>query len=144
MSLVDQLQIVAAIGFAFCAEGNEQGRFILARGDNEFTAAAVRNAVAFAKVIKPLPALDTEPRLKASRWIIKPRMDDLAIAGRGGRTEFLFAFQNDDGKPAHRQFAGRRKPDHARSDDDGVDVSHVFLSMEGPFEPTPTRCVNSP
>ncbi|MNS94606.1 hypothetical protein D3C72_1288290 [compost metagenome] len=41
LPLIDQLKVVAAVGFAFFAEGGEHGRLLIARGDDEFAAAAI-------------------------------------------------------------------------------------------------------
>ncbi len=105
----------------------------MARGDDEFAAAAMSNAVALAESIKTLLALHAKSGLEASRRVIKACVDDFAVAGGSDRAKFLFAFQDDDGVAAHSEFSRCRQADHTGSNDDGVDICHGIFRVRIAF-----------
>ena len=118
---VPELEIGDAVLGCFLLDAVELGQLVLAGGDDQLAAIAVRDATAAAVVVEPPLALDAEPRLQAAGRVVDAGMDDLAVARAGLAADQLVALQEDHLAPGLGQGAGDRKADHAGADHDGLD-----------------------
>jgi hypothetical protein len=122
---IDDLDAFHAVDLRLLVDRLEPSDFVGIGGDDELAAFAVRHAVRGAKIVKHAPSARTVIRAPRAGRIIKPRVDDLAVAGRdasadaGGRLRHHHVMSGDGSHPRDRQ------PDHARSD-------HQHLHPPGP------------
>ncbi len=78
---IDQLQITTTISLALVLEADKQVCFPIVSGDDQLAATTVGDAMALAEGIEPMLSIDTKTGLEASLRIIKPCVNNLAIAG---------------------------------------------------------------
>ena len=102
----------------------------LRRGrDDQLAAIAMRDAVVPAISIERALAADAHPRHQAARLVIDAGVDHLAVArGRHG-ADRLGRLQHDHLAAGLRQPPRDRKADHARTDNDALNLVHSRLQI---------------
>ena len=100
----------------------------LRRGrDDQLAAIAVRDAVIPAVSIERPLAADAHPRHQAARLVVDAGVDHLAVAGGRHRADRLGRLQQDHLAAGLRQPPRHRETDHARTDNDALNLVHSRL-----------------
>jgi len=113
---VDDLDALHAVDLRLLMDRFEPPDFVGVGGDDELAAFAVRHAVRGAEIVEHAPPARAVIGAPRAGRIIKPRVDDLAVArgdagaDAGGRLRNHHVMSGDGGRARDRQ------PDHARSD----------------------------
>ena len=118
------LQVEHAIGFGVRPDRLQLCGFLRRRRNDQLAAIAMRDAVIAAIAIERALAADAHPRHQASCRIIDAGVDHLAVARRGDGADALGRLQDDDLAPGLRQPPRDRKTDHARTDNDALNLVH--------------------
>jgi hypothetical protein len=79
--------------------------------------------------VKALAPGDTAACLQAAGRIIKPAMNDLAVARRGLKPDRIGTFKDKYTVPLQRESPGRRKPDHPGTDHDAFNLVQLPSSV---------------
>jgi hypothetical protein len=89
----------------------------------------MRDSMLAAIGVKALAPGDTAACLQAAGRIIKPTMNDLAVARRGLKPDRIGTFKDKYTVPRQRESPGRRKPDHPGTDHDAFNLVQLPSSV---------------
>ena len=125
----EQLHVVDAVGFGMGADRLQLFGFLRRRRDDQLAAIAMGDAVIAAIAVERVLAADAHPRHQAAGGVIDAGVDHLAVARGGHGADALGRLQHDHFAARLRQPPRDRKPDHARSDDDAINLVHVSFKI---------------
>ena len=126
----ERLKIIHPIGGGPRADAPKLVQLRRICGHDQLAAALVRQAT-FGQIGIERPApRHAEAGHEAALRIVNPRMDHLAVAGRGLRAEARGFFEDQHLAPGQRQRAGHGQPHHARARDDAIDLFQVGLPRQ--------------
>jgi hypothetical protein len=120
--LAAQERQLDSVGVRRGGNPRQRGELGVARGNNEFSAAAVGNAALAAEVVEALAARNTKTRLQGTVRIVDPGMDHFTVARARTGAEALGSFENHHVAALCCQGAC-----HCEADDAGTDHHRVHL-----------------
>ena len=104
----------------------EVGTFGASRRDDELAAARVGHTVLLRRIVEQAAPCDAQRRLQRARRIVEAGVDDAAVVGAGVEARARVPFEHADRAAALRRSArAAARPDHARADDDHIDLLHA-------------------
>jgi hypothetical protein len=96
---------------------------------DQLASLGMRDSMLAAIGVKALAPGDTAACLQAAGRIIKPTMNDLAVARRGLKSDRIGTFKDKYTVPRQRENPGRRKPDHPGTDHDAFNLVQLPSSV---------------
>ena len=117
-------QPLQSVGVAAFPEIFQPRQFILGRGDDDFAALFVRDAVFAAERDHLLQAADAQLRLFRTGFVIKAGVEHAAVVAGLVRGEFGFLFEQQQSglRPCFQKTIGRGQSDNAAADNDNIAI----------------------
>ena len=126
-------EIVDAIGLGMRPDRLQLLGFAGRGRDDQLAAIAVWDAVIPAILVERALAAHAHPGHQAARLVIDAGVDHLAVAGGGHRADRLGRLQQDHLPARLRQPPRHRETDHARTDNDALNLVHSRLQAHWNF-----------
>jgi len=123
------LQIVNTICSGGVGDALNTRDLAVLRGDDQLADLGMRDSVLAAIAIKALAPGDTAACLQTACLLVKPPMNDLAVARRSLKPDRRSALENKHMLPGQRQRLSGRKPDNPGTDD--LTFNFVQLAPRG-------------
>ena len=117
-------QTLQSVRIAALPEIFQPGQFVFVRGDDDFAALLMRNAVVAAKRDHLLQAADAQLRLFRAGFVVKAGMQHAAVVSGLVRGELglLFEQQQPGLRPCLQKAMGRGQADNAAAHDDDIAI----------------------
>ncbi|MDQ5879966.1 MAG: tRNA-dihydrouridine synthase, partial [Pseudomonadota bacterium] len=133
-------QIIDAIGEALAVQRVQFRQLCRIGGHDQLAATLVRDVVRGTEFVEGVAAGDAQLCLLRAAGVIKPGVDDLAVAGAGFGAEGIVLLEDDRLDAAPCQRAGAGQADDAGTDDHCFNVFH----RGGIVKYAPFLCLNKP